>query len=180
MSKAAALDAKAVQVHPAGHLSQSWEVRAPPGFAFADLFVPQAWAQVERIMRPRKGKCPAKNDLLRVISADGSYDATCTIREVSDTGYVLEYRHGRRPSPVAQVLHDLDGLPDTGSSAELKEQATTLRKRWAAAGISRDDIGSARRTFAKNNHPDTNAVNGQRMKTANAILDAALENLEAA
>jgi hypothetical protein len=67
-------------------------------------------------------------------------------------------------------------LPDTGSS-ELRTQAKALSKRWRDAGFTRDDVASARRAFARTEHPDINPVNGQRLAAANAVIDAALASL---
>jgi hypothetical protein len=172
------LDPKNVALHPGGHFSQEWQTKLPAGIPFAEIFEPATWTEVVKLMKTR-GKRPARDDLLRVIAADGSYDVTCTIVGIND-GYALEFRHGRRPSPVAQVLDDLDALPATGSSADLKERATVLRKRWAAAGISRDDIGAARRAYAKDHHPDAGAADGHRLAAANAVLDHALASMQEA
>jgi hypothetical protein len=172
---AKALDAKTVQLQPAGHFSQEWQVRLPPEVSFHDIFEPRIWAEVEKIMRSRGNKHPRQHDLLRVIGH--GFDVICLVTTVSD-GYGLEFYAGKRPSPVAQVLDDLTALPDTVSSTELKERASVLRKRWAAAGISREHLNSARRVYAKTAHPDTNAVDGQRLAAANAILDAALATMQ--
>jgi hypothetical protein len=178
MSKAAALDPKDVTLHLAGQLTQSWEVRLPAGVSFSDILVPGTWTEIEKLMRSRGGgKRPKAHDLLRRVGS--GFDAMCLVVSVGD-GYSLEFYCGKRPSSVAQVLDDLDALPDTGSSAELKEQAKTLRKRWAAAGVSREDIGAARRAYAKTSHPDAGAVDGQRLAAANAILDAALASMQEA
>jgi hypothetical protein len=173
------LDPKVVVLHPAGHISQEWQVRLPAGVGLADVFRADTWANIEKLMRQRGPKRPAKDDLIRAIAADGSFDMTCTVIAVSD-GYALEYRHGRRPSPVAQVLDDLDALPSTSTSSAMNEQAKILVKRWRSAGVSREDLGTARRLYAKANHPDAGALNGQRLAMANAVLDRALQTAEAA
>jgi hypothetical protein len=172
------LNPKTVGLHPGGHLSQEWQVRLPAGVSYGDIFRPETWADIEKLMRQRGGmKRPRQDDLIRIIGA--GFDVVCLLVSV-EAGYELQFYAGKRPAPVAQILHDLGTLPDTGSSAELKQQANTLRKRWAAAGISRDDINSARRTFAKDHHPDTHPVSGQRLAAANAILDHALAGQEEA
>jgi hypothetical protein len=172
------LDPKTVIVHPTGHLASEWQVRLPASVSFGDIFRPAIWADVENLMRGRGGmKRPAKDDLIRIIG--NGFDVMCLVEAV-DAGYRLAFYAGKRPSAVSQVLDDLDALPDTGSSAELRAQAKTLKKRWAAAGIRREDISSARRAYAKSNHPDTSAVDGQRLAAANAVLDAALASLQEA
>jgi hypothetical protein len=171
------LDPKAVQLHPEGHLAQTWQVRLPVGVSYGDIFRSDTWAYVEKTMRQRGPKRPRTDDLLRVIGS--GFDVVCLIVSVGD-GFGLEFYAGRRPSPVAQVLDDLDALPNTASAADIKERAKVLRQRWAAAGICREDIASARRTYAKNHHPDTNRVDGQRLAAANSILDAALTSIQEA
>ena len=171
------LDPKAVLVHPAGHISQEWQVRVPAGTSFGDIFKPALWTGIEKVMRQRGPKRPRKDDLTARHRRTVSMSVPRRLRLRRLPTWIL-----RRSEtlPVAQVLDDLDALPRTSSSAELKKQANTLRKRWAAAGVTREDLSSARRAFAKTAHPDTNAVNGQRLAAANAILDAALASQEAA
>jgi hypothetical protein len=169
------LDPKTVLMHPSGHVSREWQTRLPAGVSYTDVFKPDTWSSIELLMRQRGGqKRPVKDDLIRIIGV--GFDVLCLVVGV-DGGYQLEFYAGRKPSPVAQVLNDLDALPDTGTSSELKERAGVLRKRWAASGISRDDLNSARRAYAKKTHPDAGAVDGQRLAEANAILDAAMANL---
>jgi hypothetical protein len=168
------LDPKTVLMHQTGHLAQHWEIRLPAGVSYSDIFRPAIWSGIERLMRQRGPRRPVKDDIIRILGA--GFDVQCLVVGV-DAGYLLEYYAGKRPSPVAQVLDDLDSLPIASAASELKEQAKALRKRWKAVGVTRQDIASARRRFAQQNHPDTSAVDGQRLATANAVLDAALASL---
>jgi hypothetical protein len=174
MKKSATLDPKAVQIFPSGHLAQEWQTRVA-GVAYPDLFVTSTWSEVEKRMRTRKGKCPVANDLLRVIAADGSYDVTTTIVRVSD-GYTLEFRHGRTPAALSQVLNDLDAL-QAGDASEMKDRAKDLPRRWKAMGATREDLNAARRRAAKSGHPDVNPVDGKHLAAVNALLDTALASL---
>jgi hypothetical protein len=168
------LDPKTVLLQQAGHISQEWQVKLPAGTSYGSIFKPETWTDVEKLMRNRGPKRPRKDDLLRIISS--GFDVLCLVVAV-DAGYRLEYYAGKRPSPVAQVLDDLAALPNSSTSAELKQQTNTLRKRWAAAGITREHLNNARRAYAKRMHPDANAVDGRQLAAANATLDAAMASL---
>jgi hypothetical protein len=178
MSKPVALDPEVTVVHPEGHLAQTWQVRLPPGISYPAIFQPETWAAVEMLMRKRgNGKRPMKSDLIRIISAGGSFDVVCLVASVAN-GYVLEYYSGKRPSSVQQVvLDDLATLPDHASSADLKARARNFGKRWAAAGVTKEDIGRVRRAQAKSSHPDTHAGDGRKLAQVNAVLDDAMRHL---
>jgi hypothetical protein len=176
MSSAVALDPKAVIVHPAGHLARNWEVKLPAGISYATIFRPSTWAAIEKLMRTRGGgKRPAKNDLVRIIGSQ--FDVICIVVAVED-GYRLEFYSGKRPPALAQVLADLDALPQAATSADIKKQAATLSKRWRDSGVGREHLNAARRTYAKASHPDTNETDGKRLAAANAILDHAMATLQ--
>jgi hypothetical protein len=167
------LDAKTVLVHPAGHVARDWQVKLPAGVSFGDIFRPSTWTEIEKYMRQRGGnKRPTKDELIRIIGA--GFDVTCVVQSVSD-GYRLRFYSGIRPAPLPLILADLDALPEASTAAEVKARASALRKKWAAAGVSREDIAGARRAFAKANHPDTGSADGKRLASANSLLDYALE-----
>ena len=158
------LDPRAVQIHPAGHLSCTWEVRVP--CSYERLFRPDVWVDIEALMKGRGGgRKPKPGDLLRCIHAEGSFDVTCIVHAVS-SGYVLKFYCGIVPDGVERVLEDLGTLRTTD---DVKEAA----KRWRAAGVSKEDLATARRTFSKAHHPDTGAADSRALGLANAALDQA-------
>jgi hypothetical protein len=175
MSKIEALDPKAVVVHQAGHIAREWQVRLPPNVPYGDLFNAAVWTGIEKLMRNRGGVAPRKDDLIRCLG--NGFDVLCRVEAIAD-GYKLTYYAGQRPPPLPQILADLDALPRIDDPSELKDCVKRMRLRWQAVGATKEDLSAARRRFAQQNHPDTtNATNAPRLATANALLDAALENL---
>jgi hypothetical protein len=172
------LDPKTVPVRLVEQVYATWCITLPDGYTFADIFETGVWKKIAEFMKPRGDRRPKPNDLIRILDAKGTFDVTVIVRSVTTDGYVLAYRDGLRPSGTAQILNDLDGIPDEAS--DLQTWNGTVRKRWKAIGIGKTELEAARRTFAKANHPDAGAVNGQRLAAANSVLDAALASIQEA
>lgn len=169
------LDSKVVQIRGAEFAFGSWAVRLPAGIAYADIFDASIWKAIRKHLKPRGDRQPRKDDLLRIIGGD--FDVVCVVVAVGDEGYQLAFYGGRKPSGVSQVLDDLSSL-----TAKTPDQAWTVAtvRRWEAGGVSKDDLGTARRTFSKTAHPDAGTADGRRLAAANALLDKALDSLAGA